>query len=323
MKAIVAENYGPPESLQLKEVEKPTPKENEVLVKIHAASLNAHDFEVLGGAWTARMGRLLTSEHNILGSDVAGRVEAVGENIEQFQPGDEIVGDLLYSGLGAFAEFVCAPEKTFTLKPASMTFEEASTYPQAAIIALQALRDKRPIKPGDKILINGAGGGMGTFGIQLAKNWGAEVTGVDSAMKLDMMRSIGADHVIDYMEEDFTKSGQRYDVIIDTVAQRSIFKYRRTLSPNGLYVMLGGSRGAMFQAAILGPLISRTGNKHLGINWWSKPYNKEDMDFLEELFEAGKVVPVIDKRCPLSEVPEALQYLKEGRVLGKVVITME
>ncbi len=322
MKAIVAPKYGSPDVLQFKEVDTPTPTEDEVLVKIHAASLNAHDFEILRGALTARIGGLLKTEHKILGSDVAGRVEAVGKNIEQFQPGDEVLGDLLYAGLGAFAEYVCAPEKVFTLKPASMTFEEAATYPQAAIIALQALRDKRPIQPGQKVLINGAGGGMGTFGIQLAKNWGAEVTGVDSAKKLDMMRSIGADHVIDYAQEDFTKSGQRYDVIVDTVAQRSIFKYKRTLNPNGLFVMLGGSRKSMLQAALLGPVISRSGSKHLGLNWWSKPYNKKDMDFLAELFEAGKVVPVIEKRVLLSEVPEALKYLEEGQVLGKIVVTM-
>ena len=323
MKAIVAPKYGSPDVLQFKEVDTPTPTEDEVLVKIHAASLNAHDFEILRGSWTARMGRLLSSKQKILGSDVAGRVEAVGKNIEQFQPGDEIVGDLLYSGLGAFAEYVCAPEKVLTLKPATMTFEEAATYPQAATIALQALRDKRPIQPGQKVLINGAGGGMGTFGIQLAKYWGAEVTGVDSAMKLDMMRSIGADHVIDYAQEDFIKSGQRYDVIVDTVAKRSIFKYKRALNPNGLCVFLGGSRGVFLQAILLGPVISRLGSKHLGFNWWSKPYNKEDMDFLEELFEAGKVVPVIDKQVPLSEVPEALKYLEDGLVLGKVVVTME
>jgi len=323
MKAIVAPKYGGPEVLQYKEVDKPSPTEGEVLVKIHASSLNAHDFEILRGALTARMGRLLATKNRVLGSDVAGRVEAVGENVEQLQPGDEIVGDLLYSGLGAFAEYVCAPEKAFTLKPASMTFEEAATYPQAAIIALQALRDKRPIQPGQKVLINGAGGGMGTFGIQLAKYWGAEVTGVDSAMKLDMMRSIGADYVIDYAQEDFTRSRKRYDVIVDTVAQRSIFKYKRTLSPNGLFVILGGSRGPLLQAALLGPLISRFGNKHLGINWWSKPYNKEDMDFLEELFEAGKVVPVIDRQVQLSEVSEALKDLEDGHVLGKIVVTME
>ncbi|MHA1958733.1 MAG: NAD(P)-dependent alcohol dehydrogenase [Candidatus Thorarchaeota archaeon] len=322
MKAIVAPRYGGPDVLQFKEVDKPIPADDEISVQVHAASLNAHDFEILRGAWTARMGRLLTSKQKILGSDVAGRVESVGENVEQFQPGDEVLGDLLYSGMGAFAEYVCASEKVFTLKPASMSFGEAATYPQAAIIALQALRDKRPIQPGQKVLINGGGGGMGTFGIQLSKYWGAEVTGVDSAMKLDMMRSIGADHVIDFAQEDFTKSGQQYDVIVDTVAMRSIFTYKRTLSPNGLFVVLGGSRGALLQAGILGPVISRISSKHLGINWWSKPHNKGDMDFLAGLFEAGKVVPVIDRRCPLSEVPKALKYLEDGHVLGKVVITM-
>jgi len=322
MKAIVAPKYGGPEVLQFEEVDKPIPTDDEILVQVHAASLNAHDFEILGGALVARIGKLL-KKNGILGSDVAGRVEAVGANINQFQPGDEVMGDLLYAGMGAFAEYVCAPEKMFTLKPASMTFEEAATYPQAAIIALQALRDKRQIQPGQTVLINGAGGGMGTFGIQLAKYWGAEVTAVDSTAKLDMMQSIGADHVIAYEQEDFTKSGLRYDVIVDTVAQRSIFKYRRTLNPNGLFVMLGGSRGAMLQAVLLGPVISRIGSKHLGINWWSKPFNKEDMDFLGELFDAGKVVPVIDKQVPLSEVPEALNYLEEGQVLGKIVVTVK
>jgi NADPH:quinone reductase-like Zn-dependent oxidoreductase len=264
----------------------------------------------------------------ILGSDVSGRVEAVGRNVEQFQPGDEIMGDLLLYGLGAFAEFVCAPEKAFTLKPNSMSFEEAATYPQAAIIALQCLRGERQIQPGQRVLINGAGGGMGTFAVQIAKYYGAEVTGVDSKRKLDMVRSIGADHVIDYAQEDYTKSGQRYDMIIDTVASRSISNYRRALSPDGLMVMVGGSRSAFFQVVFLGPLISRTGSKKICFNWWSKPFNKisshqEDMDFLAELYNAGKVVPVIDKQISLSEVAEAVRYLEEGQALGKVVITME
>ncbi len=322
MKAIYARKYGGPEVLVLQNVEKPTPKPNEVLVKICAASLNAADFEILRGAWTSRFLSPLKPKHRIPGSDVAGIVEAVGEEVAELQPGDEIVGDLFMYGHGAFAEYVCATEKAFTKKSRHMTFEEAATYPQAAIIALQALRGKKKIEPGHKVLINGGGGGMGTFGIQIAKFYGAEVTGVDSARKLEMMQSIGADYVIDYREEDFTKRGQNYDVIVDTVAKRSLAEYKRVLNPGGLFVMVGGSRSAIFQAAFLGPYHSRDGEKHLGLNVWSKPYNKEDMGFLEELFETGAVVPVIDKRYPLSEVPEALRYLEEGLALGKVVITM-
>jgi NADPH:quinone reductase-like Zn-dependent oxidoreductase len=323
MKAIVWPKYGPPDVLQFKEVVKPTPNDDEVQVKIHAASLNGTDFEFLRGSWAGRLTVGLRKPKNkILGSDVSGRVEAVGRNVKQFQPGDEIMGDLLLHGLGAFAEYVCVPETTLLLKPASMTFEEAATYPQAAIIALQCLRGKKQIQPGQKVLINGAGGGMGTFAVQIAKYYEAEVTGVDSAKKLDMIRSIGADHVIDYAQEDYTKSAQRYDVIIDTAARRSILAYKRVLSPDGLFVMIGGSRPVFFQVVFLGPLISRTGSKTLSFNWWSKPYNKEDMDFLVELFEAGKVVPVIDRRYPLSEVAEAIRYLEDGQALGKVVITV-
>jgi NADPH:quinone reductase-like Zn-dependent oxidoreductase len=323
MKAIVWPKYGPPDVLQFKEVDKPTPNDDEVQVKIHAASLNGTDFEFLRGSWAARLTVGPRKPKNkIFGSDVSGRVEAVGRNVEQFQPGDEIMGDLLSHGLGAFAEYVCVPESALIPKPESMSFEEAATYPQAAIIALQCLRGKNQIQSGDRVLINGAGGGMGTFAIQIAKSYGAEVTGVDSAKKLDMMRSIGADHVLDYLETDYTKTGERYDMIIDTVAHRSIFASKRALSPDGLFVMIGGSRSAFFQVVFLGPLISRTGSKKMSFNWWSKPFNKEDMDFLTELFEAGKVVPVIDKRVPLSEVPEALRYLEDGQALGKVVITM-
>jgi len=323
MKAIVSKRYGPPSRLQLKEVENPIPKDNECLIKVHASSLNAADNEVQRGSIITRLQGPLRPKHKIPGSDVAGLVEKVGKNVTQFQPGDNVVGDLFYAGFGAFAEYVCAPENVLTLKPASMTFEEASTYPQAAIIALQSLRGKRQIQPGQKVLINGAGGGMGTFGIQIAKYYDAEVTGVYSAKKLDMMRSIGADHVIDFRQEDYTKTGHQYDMIIDTVANRSLSDYKRALTSDGLFVMIGGSRRALLQAMFLAPLSTRNENKKLGINWWSKPFNKEDMDFMADLFEAGKVVPVIDRRYSLSEVPEALQYLEDGHVLGKVVITME
>jgi len=323
MKAIVYTKYGPPEVLQLKEVEKPTPKDNEVLVKVHAASLNAADLDFLRGKFINRLGwGLLKPKKKILGSDIAGRIEAVGRNVKEFQPGDEIFVDLFDFGFGAFAEYVSVPENALRLKPASMTFEEAATLPQSAIVALQGLRDKRQIQPGQKVLINGAGGGMGTFAVQIAKSFGAEVTGVDSTSKLDMVRSIGADHVIDYTQEDFTKSGQHYDLILDVAAHHSIFNYKRALSPKGIFALVGGSTGAILQTVFLGPLISIFGSKKMGLVMW-KPNKKEDMVFMGELFEAGKVVPVIDRRYPLSEFPEALQYLEEGHHQGKIVITVE
>jgi NADPH:quinone reductase-like Zn-dependent oxidoreductase len=322
MKAIVLTKYGGPEVLQYKDVEKPSPNENQVLVKVHAASLNASDFEAMRGSLASRLGGPLRTKHKILGTDIAGTVETVGSNVTRFQPGDEVLGDLLLpSGYGAFAEYACAPEKVLTLKPASMTFEQASTYPEAGIIALQSLRGKREIQQGQKVLINGGGGGMGSFGIQIAKYYGAEVTGVDSAIKLEMMKSIGADHVLDYMETDFTKTGERYDMILDTVARRSFRSYRRVLNPNGMLIIVGGSRSALFRALVLGPLVSRMGSKKYGINPLDQD-SMEDYEFLAELFEAGKVVPVIDKCYPLSEVPEALKYLEDGLALGKVVITM-
>ncbi len=322
MKAIVCTKYGSPDVLEFKEVEKPTPKDNEVLVKVHAASLNAADFEMLRGAWTARMGGPLKPMHKIPGSDMAGRVEALGKNVKQFQPNDDVFGDLFMCGFGAFAEYVCVPENVLALKPAIMTFEEAATYPQAALIALQGLRGKRQIEPGQKVLINGAGGGMGTFAVQIAKYFGAEVTGVDSTSKLDMLRAIGCDHVIDYTQEDYTKSGERYDLILDVAAYHSVFDYKRALSPDGIFVIIGGSRATIFQVVFLGPLITMTGSKKMGLNPF-KTNKKEDMAFLIELFEAGKVKPVIDRRYPLSEVPEAFRYLEEGHARGKVVITME
>ena len=323
MKAIVYTKYGSPDVLQLKEVAKPFPKEDEVLVKVHATSLNAADFETLRGTWSARFGGPLRPQHKILGSDIAGRVKAVGRNVKQFQPGDDVWGDLSFPyGFGTFAEYVSVSEAALALKPASMTFEEASTYPQAAIISLQSLRDKGQIQPGQKVLINGAGGGMGSFAVQIAKYYGAEVTGVDSTLKLDLLRSLGADHVIDYTQEDYTKSGQRYDLILDVVAHRSVFDYSRALSPDGIFLIVGGSLATFLQVVLLGALISRTGNKKLGLNAY-EPNNREDLAFLTELFEAGKVVPVIDRRYPLSEVPDALRYLEEGQALGKVVIVLE
>jgi len=316
MKAIVCTKYGSPDVLELKEVEKPIPKDNEALVKVHATSLNATDFEYLRGVFIARLvyKGLLKPKKTILGTDIAGQVEAVGRNVKQFQPGDEIWGDLSLCGWGAFAEYVCVPENVLSPKPVSMTFEEAAAIPTAAVLALHNLCGKRSIQPGQKVLINGAGGSVGTFAVQLAKYFGAEVTGVDCAKKLDMLRSIGADHVIDYTQEDFTKNGQHYDLILDIVVQRWIFDYKRALTHEGIVVMVGGSMTRVFLNMLLGP-------KKMGVVIW-KP-NKEDFVFLEELFEAGKVKPVIDRCYPLSDVPKAFRYLEEGLAKGKIVITVE
>ena len=323
MKAIVCTKYGPPESLQLKEVETPTPKDNEVLVKVHAASLNAADLDFLRGKFINRlMWGFLKPKYKILGSDIAGRIDSVGRDVEEFQLGNEIFVDLFEYGFGAFAEYVCVPENALRLKPANMTFEEAATIPQAAIVALQGLRDKRQILPGQKVLINGAGGGMGTFAVQIAKSFGAEVTGVDSTEKLDMVRSIGADHIIDYTQEDFTKSGKRYDLILDVAAHHSIFAYKRALSPKGIFALVGGSRGSILQTVFLGPLISIFSSKKMSLVTW-KSNKKEDMAYIGELFEAGKVLPVIDRRYPLSEVADALRYLEEGHHQGKIIITFD
>jgi NADPH:quinone reductase-like Zn-dependent oxidoreductase len=320
MKAIVYTKYGPPEVLQLKEVAKPTPKNDEVLIKVQAVSVNRSDWEGLKGKpLYARLGGLLRPRQQRLGSDIAGRVEMAGRNIRRFQPGDEVFGDIL-PRLGGFAEYVCARESALALKPASMTFEQAAAIPQAAVIALQGIRDKGQVQPGQRVLINGAGGGTGTFAVQLAKMYGAEVTGVDNTGKLDFMRSLGADHVIDYTQEDFTKSGKQYDLILDIVAHRSVFAYKRALRSNGSYFLAGGSVATMFQILLLGPWIRRTTGKKIRI--LAVRPNTEDVDFVKELIEAGRVMPIIDKTYPLGEVPEAINYVGDGRAQGKVVITM-
>jgi len=321
MKAIVYTEYGSPDVLQLKEVARPVPTDDEVLIKIHAVSVNGSDWEGLTGKpLYARIGGLRKPSEGILGSDIAGRVEMVGKNIRQFQPGDEVFGETL-KYRGGFAEYVCAPERGLARKPASLTFEEAAAIPQGAVIALQGIRDKGKVQPGQKVLINGAGGSAGTFAVQLAKLYGAEVTGVDNTGKLDFMRSLGADHVIDYTREDFTKNGKQYDLILDLIAHRSVFAYKRALRPNASYFMVGGSVATMFQILLLGPWIRRTAGKNIRL-LMVRP-NRKDLVFITELCEAGKVVPVIDRRYPLSQVPEALQYFGEGLAKGKVVIAVE
>lgn len=255
----------------------------------------------------------------ILGCDIAGRVEAVGGEIRRLQPGDEVFGDLSGSGFGGFAEYVCAGEDALAPKPAGMTFEEAAAMPQAGLLALQGLRSRGGVRLGQKVLINGAGGGAGTFAVQIAKSLGAEVTGVDSARKLDLMRSLGADHVIDYTLEDFTRSGQRYDWILDLAAHHSILEYYRALNREGVWVMVGGASVLALQAILLGPLISLATRKKLGLLMHKA---NKGLDVMTELFEAGRVRPVIDRTYALSEVPEALRYFGEGLARGKVVITV-
>ncbi|HEY6282688.1 MAG TPA: NAD(P)-dependent alcohol dehydrogenase [Nitrososphaerales archaeon] len=316
MKAIVRTKYGPPEILQLKEVERPTPADNEVLVKVHAASVNRSDWEMLTGTpLYARVG----GRHQILGSDIAGRVEITGRDATRFRPGDDVFGEII-GRMGGFAEYVCAGERSLALKPARMTFEQAAAIPQAGVIALQGIRDKGQVKAGQKVLINGAGGGAGTFAVQLAKSYGAEVTGVDGPDKLGFMRSTGADHVIDYTKEDYTKDGRQYDLILDVIATRSVFASEGALRPNGSYFAVGGSVAILFQILLLGPWIRLSSGKKIRL--LAVRPNLKDMIYMAELCEAGKIIPVIDRRFPLSETAEALRYLGEGHVRGKVVITV-
>jgi len=324
MKAIVYTEYGSPDVFQLKEVAKPAPRENEVLVKVYAVSVNPGDWHAMRGE--PFLQRLESGfpkpKTTILGADVAGRVEAVGKNVKQFQAGDEIFGDLYWCGFGAFAEYVCIPEKSVALKPASITFEEAAAVPQAAFTALHALRDEGQVQAGQKVLINGASGGVGTFAVQIAKSFGAEVTGVCSTRNLDMVRSIGADHIIDYTQEDFTRNGLSYDLILDIAANHSLSKLKAALSPTGTCVVIGfSSMGQMLQVRFLGPWISMTGNKKIGMLLPEE--NTEDLNIMKEILEAGKVVPVIDRRYSFSELPEAIRYLEEGHARGKVVVSLE
>lgn len=322
MKAIFYQQYGSPDVLKLKEVDKPIPKDNEVLIKVYASSINSWDWDLLTGKpylYRLLFG-IIKPKLTILGADIAGRVEAIGKNVKQLHPGDEVFGDISGCSWGGFAEYVCASENVLTHKSVHMTFDEAAAIPQAGVLALQALRYKGQLKQGQTVLINGAGGGVGTFALQIAKSFGAEVTCVDSSDKLDLLRSIGADYTIDYTQQDFTKSGKCYDLILDVVAHHSIFDYKRALNPKGTYVMVGGSIRRIFQIAFLGPLISLT-SKKMGILMHAPSTN--DLKLINEFFETGKVVPVIDRRYPISEVAEALRYFGQGRVKGKIVINTD
>jgi NADPH:quinone reductase-like Zn-dependent oxidoreductase len=324
MKAIVYTKYGPPDVLQLEEVEKPGPKDSEVLVEVHATSVNAYDWHLLtADIFLVRLmgGGLLKPKNPILGADIAGRVIGVGGKAGQFQPGDEVFGDISACGNSGFAEYVSVPENALALKPANLSFEEAAAVPMAAITALQGLRDQGHIQPGQKVLIQGASGGVGTFAVQIAKSFGAEVTAVCSTRNIDQARALGADHVLDYTKEDFTQTGQQYDLILAVNGYHPLSAYKRALASKGIYVMAGGSMAQIFQAMLLGPWMSRSGEKKMG-GVAAKP-NQKDLAFMKGLLEAGKVVPVIDRIYPFKETAEALRYLGQGHARGKVVITME
>jgi NADPH:quinone reductase-like Zn-dependent oxidoreductase len=323
MKAIVHTEYGPPDVLQLQEVEQPVPAADQVLVRIHAASVNYGNLALVKGEpFLVRLmsGGLLKPKHTIPGGDIAGRVEAVGGSVTQFQPGDELFGDVSDCGFGGFAEYVAVPESALAPKPANLTYEEAAAVPQAAVVALQGLRDLGRIQSGQQVLIYGASGGIGTFAVQLAKAFGAEVTGVCSTRNLELVRSIGADRVIDYTQQDFAQGEQRYDLILATAGYRSILDYKRALRPQGIYVMTGGSMAQVFQA-MLGPLLSEKGGRQLGN--LAGMTRKADLVAVKDLVEAGQVRPVIDRRYPLHETAEALHYYGGGHARGKVVITIE
>lgn len=321
MKAIVYTKYGTPDVLQLKEVEKPVLRDNEVLVKVHAASINSWDWDMVRGKpLVVRMWGFFKPKYRIPGCDIAGRVEAIGKHVKKFNPGDEVYGDMCESGFGAFAEYKAAKENALAQKSPAMSFEQAAATPQAAMMALQALRDVGKIKPGQKLLINGAGGAVGTFAVQIAKLYGAEVTGVDHPEKFDMMQSIGFDHVIDYTKEDFTKTAKRYDMILDVRTDRSIFAYFRALNRHGIYATVGGQLNRIAGALLL-------------VRWWLTPFSKKhyrmvamkanrDLDYMNELFESGLVKPVIHGTYTLAEVPEAFRLFRKGLQKGKIVITM-
>jgi NADPH:quinone reductase-like Zn-dependent oxidoreductase len=318
VKAIVYTKYGPPDVLQLMEVAKPIPEGKQVLVKVHAASVNALDWRRFA-MWpvVARMleGGLSQPKDTSIGADLAGVVEAVGDSVTAFQPGDEVFGVCR----GSFAEYALAGETKLVRKPANVSFEAAAAAPVAALTALLGLRDKGQIQPGQKVLIHGASGGVGIFAVQIAKSFGADVTAVCSTRNVDMARQLGADHVIDYTREDFTRNGQQYDLILAVNGYRPIWVYQRALRSNGIYIMAGGKVSQLFEGLLLGPLLSRFGTKALGFMGVATTRN-EDLLVIKELLEAGKIVPVIDRTYPLGEAAAAIRYMMEEHARGKVVI---
>jgi 2-desacetyl-2-hydroxyethyl bacteriochlorophyllide A dehydrogenase len=320
MKAIVFNQYGGPENLKLAEVAIPKPKDGQVLVKAYAASANSADYRLLSGPIPRIMGfGLFKPKDKIMGADIAGRIEAVGKNVTRFKPGDEVFGDIS-TGFGGFAEYVCARESILVKKPANLTFEQAAAVPMAAVTALQALR-KGGVQPGDAVAIVGASGGVGTFAVQIAKSFGAEVTAISSTQKLKRLRTLGADHVIDYTREDFTRSGQRYDLILAVNGYRPLADYRRALKPQGTYVMVGGESRQIFESLMMGPLVSRRGGQTV-TNLMASP-NADDLSFVKDLIEAGKVTPVIDRTYPLENTAEAVRHVGAGHAAGKVIIRIK
>jgi NADPH:quinone reductase-like Zn-dependent oxidoreductase len=324
MKAARRDRYGKPDVVEVREIERPTPPDGQVLVRVHAASVNRADLDALTpkpGFARLFMGLRAPRSHGV-GIDVAGVVEEVGAGVTRLKPGDQVMGDMFIGGQGSFADYVRAPERAFQTIPAGMSFEEASTLPHSAILALQGLRLRkgRTIKPGDRVLIDGASGNVGPFAVQIAKSMGAEVTGVASSDKLDMVRSLGADHVIDYTKVDYTKTGERYDWIVDTDSHHSLFSVRRALKPGGAYVTLGGNTGSILGSMIVGPLMSLFSDKWTGLLLWWKPMHAPDVETLKGLIAAGKVKPVIHRTYLLSQVVEALRQVDEGRARGKIVI---
>jgi NADPH:quinone reductase-like Zn-dependent oxidoreductase len=324
MKAAVAERYGSPDVVELREIETPAPSGDQVLVLVRAASVNRADLDGLEPrpSFVRPFIGLRAPRNTRIGIDVAGVVESVGPDVTRFRPGDEVFADLFSFGAGAFAEYVCAAERAFLPIPVGLSFEDAATLPHSAVLALQGLRLRkgRTIGPGDKVLIVGASGNVGPFAVQIAKSMGAEVTGVCSTAKMDLVRSLGADRVIDYTEEDFTRTGDRYHWILDTDSHQSILAVRRALRPKGVYVTLGGTSSPILQAMLLGPLLSLVGDRYQGLMLWWKPFNPGDIATMAELIATGKVKPVIDRRYPLTEVVEALRRVYDGHARGKVVI---
>jgi NADPH:quinone reductase-like Zn-dependent oxidoreductase len=320
MKAFVMDSYGTPDVLEMRDVATPTPKADQVLVRVLAASVNDWDWGLLQGAPINRLfSGVLTPRVRILGGDIAGRVEAVGADVRAFHPGDEVYGDLCMSGFGAFAEYVCAPEKGLAHKPTAMTFEQAAAIPQAGELAVQGLIDVGRIRSGMTLLLNGAGGGVGTFALQMARLYDVEVTVVDKPGKLDMLSAMGADHVVDYLEEDFTRSGRCYDLILDVKTNRSPFAYLRALNSNGTYVTVGGSIPRLLQALVMGPFTSRLFGKHLRLVGL-RP--NKDLNYMNELFEAGKLLPVIDGPYTLANLREAFRHFGTGDHKGKIIVTI-
>ncbi|MEM9265205.1 MAG: NAD(P)-dependent alcohol dehydrogenase [Cyanobacteria bacterium P01_F01_bin.13] len=322
MKAIVQDEYGSTDILRLKDVEKPVLEDNRVLVRVYASSVNAGDWHLMRGTpFLIRLmfGGIFKPTLKTLGSDVTGHVEAVGKDVTQLQVGDEVFGDVSECGFGAFAEYVSVPEATLVLKPANIRFEEAAAIPAASLAALQAVRDFGQLQPGQKVLVHGASGGVGSFAVQIAKAFGAEVTGVCSTNKVEMVRSLNADHVIDYTQTDCTQTGP-YDLIIDAAAYRSVYDFLPALKSEGTYVMVGGSTARFFQVLFLGPWIAKT--RHYNVKCLATKPNQNDLATIRDLVVAGKITPFIDRRYPLSEVPDAIRYIEQRQVKGKVVITL-